>query len=374
MADFDVKLKKLQELLAVEDECAAELGHVQEDISNVKNNLTFKLDISAVIQGQLGRVYTHVGTQKKNVRQLKSGLNGIIKQYNRAETNICNIGLSGKKMKTSAAWLRNAEVHTTKKTRNKWSQLKYLKKFGKAALDALGKAGTYGKMGSLPIAILKMIIDGDGITAKDIGAGLKGMGNSIIGLCENDIAKSIKELAGLEKYKGIRLDNAKASWAESLRYELSPVTKLETGGIKIKGSKIAGWTLALVGNGFANYEEYGGFTKRAAAETVTETLVDIGKMAALTAGIAAGFAAIGVSAPAVVVGGTAVAASAVADIVCEKITGKPVTEYVSDGILDLASQLGRSISGAADTAKRTVSGWLARITNTGSSSGYAVAT
>ena len=196
------------------------------------------------------------------------------------------------------------------------------------------------------------------------------MGNSIIGLCENDIGKSIKELAGLEKYKGIRLDNAKASWAESLRYELSPVTKLETGGIKIKGSKIAGWTLALVGNGFANYEEYGGFTKRAAAETVTETLVDIGKMAALTAGIAA----IGVSAPAVVVGGTAVAASAVADIVCEKITGKPVTEYVSDGILDLASQLGRSISGAADTAKRTVSGWLARITNTGSLSGYAVAT
>ena len=370
MADFDVKLTKLQELLAVEDDCAAELERIQEDISNVKNNLTFKLDISAAIQGQLGRVYTHVGTQNKGVRKLKSGLNGIIKQYNRTETNICNIGSIGKKTKTSAAWLRNAEVHTAKKIESKWSLMKYLKKIGKAALDALGKAGTYGKMGSLPIAILKMIIDGDGITAKDIGAGLKGMGNSIIGLCENDIGKSIKELAGLEKYKGIRLDNAKASWAESLRYELSPVTKLETGGIKIKGSKIAGWTLALVGNGFANYEEYGGFTKRAAAETVTETLVDIGKMAALTAGIAA----IGVSAPAVVVGGTAVAASAVADIVCEKITGKPVTEYVSDGILDLASQLGRSISGAADTAKRTVSGWLARITNTGSLSGYAVAT
>lgn len=96
MADFDVKLKELQELLAVEDDCAAELGCVQEDILNVKNNLTFKLDISAVIQGQLGRIYTHVGAQKKGMRQLKRGLNSSIRQYDRTEKRICDAAADGK--------------------------------------------------------------------------------------------------------------------------------------------------------------------------------------------------------------------------------------------------------------------------------------
>lgn len=96
MADFDVKLKKLQELLAVEDDCATELGRIQEDISNVKNNLTFKLDISAVIQGQLGRIYAHVGTQKKGMRQLKKGLNSSIRQYDRTEKRICDAAADGK--------------------------------------------------------------------------------------------------------------------------------------------------------------------------------------------------------------------------------------------------------------------------------------
>lgn len=96
MADFDVKLKKLQELLAVEDDCATELGRIQEDISNVKNNLTFKLDISAVIQGQLGRIYTHVRTQKKGMRQLQKGLNSSIRQYDRTEKRICDAAADGK--------------------------------------------------------------------------------------------------------------------------------------------------------------------------------------------------------------------------------------------------------------------------------------
>lgn len=96
MADFDVKLKKLQELLAVEDDCATELGRIQEDISNVKNNLTFKLDISAVIQGQLGRIYAHVGMQKKGMRQLKKGLNSSIRQYDRTEKRICDAAADGK--------------------------------------------------------------------------------------------------------------------------------------------------------------------------------------------------------------------------------------------------------------------------------------
>ena len=96
MADFDAKLKKLQNLLSAEEECCTELGKIQDDISGVRNNLTFQLDVSATIKSQLGRIHTHVGTQKKGMRQLKKGLNSSIRQYDRTEKRICDAAADGK--------------------------------------------------------------------------------------------------------------------------------------------------------------------------------------------------------------------------------------------------------------------------------------
>ena len=78
-----------------------------------------------------------------------------------------------------------------------------------------------------------------------------------------------------------------------------------------------------------------------------ETGIDIAKGAALAAGVAAGAAALGLAAPAVVVGGVAVAASAVLDYACKQFTGKAVTELVSDTILDVGEAV---INGAREVA------------------------
>ena len=265
----------------------------------------------------------------------------------------------------------------------------FLKKMGKAGLDVLGKAGTYGKMGSLPIELLKMIVDGDGLTWKDIGSTIKGMGNTIIGMGDEYYktggkwpisTADIKALAGLGKYKNIvssdagwfkRLKNSGSSFVETIKEELSPVSKetladntREANNFKT-GTKVAGWVLTLIGNGFSNYDEFGGLTGRMAAETITETVIDIGKGAAITAGVAAGCTLIGVAAPAVVVGGIGVGASLLADSVCENLTGKSVKEFTSDAVLDNALKLGKRITSSAAYANNVVSGWFEKAVNLG---------
>lgn len=67
--------------------------------------------------------------------------------------------------------------------------------------------------------------------------------------------------------------------------------------------------------------------------------MDWGKGLLIGAGVAAGFAAAGVAAPAVVVGAAAVGISMAADWICEKVTGKNVTELVSDAIVDVGYQI-----------------------------------
>jgi len=308
-----------------------------------------------------------------------------IKSNNPFSVNIAN----GKTANTGAT--KSTGVTTSSSSTGKETAIKYLKKIGKSALDALGKAGTYGKEAALPIALIKNIIDGDGITGKDIGSTLKGMGNSFIGMCDSYSKTAgkwplstddIKELAGLKKYKTISEANSQSGWVlrslsfdqtfvDTFKSEISPISKTTLAdGTKVvdkvkTGTKVAGWALSLMANGFSNYDEYnkGGITKgRAVAETVSETLIDIGKGAAITAGVAASCAAIGVAAPAVVVGGIAVGVSLVADIVCENLTGKSVTEAASDFVLDTASKAGKAITGAAKSAKKAVSGWFNKLT------------
>lgn len=281
---------------------------------------------------------------------------------------------------------QNSHLKTENGKKNPYADIiNYLKIAGKLGLDALEKAGTYGKMGALPIALLKNVIDHDGISGKDIGTTIKGMGNTIIGMCD-EYSKTegkwpistddIKELAGLSKYKTISLESSKAGWLakvenagisgwETFSDKISPIKKID-GEIEFKGSQVAGWALSLIANGFSNYDEYETklgtseeiSKKRAVAETFTETMIDIGKGAVISAGVAAGFAAIGVAAPAVVVGGVAVGVTVVVDIVCENLTGKKVNEYLSDTILDNVSIVGEKITGGIKTLKSTFAGWF----------------
>ena len=112
-------------------------------------------------------------------------------------------------------------------------------------------------------------------------------------------------------------------------------------------SCIADWAgkgLDIVTKGYDNLKEFGEVSARMVWETVTEFATEIvldagfhAVAAGIASGIAAGVAAVvgaPVTVPAVVVGIGAFALKAGADWACEKITGKDLTEYLSDTILD----------------------------------------
>ena len=122
---------------------------------------------------------------------------------------------------------------------------------------------------------------------------------------------------------------------------------------------VAEWARTVcdfVSTGFDNYEEYGEISGRMVAETVSEVAVgaavDFGFKAAATGiavGVAAGAGAIlgaPVAIPGIVVGIGAFVLKGAADWVCEKFTGKNVTEYISDTILDVFDDSDDTTEGA----------------------------
>ena len=118
-------------------------------------------------------------------------------------------------------------------------------------------------------------------------------------------------------------------------------------------AKWIGVGLSGVINGFENYEEHGGFTARAVAETVSETAIDVGKGILTTTVVAAGIGAAFGAAPAVAVAAVSVGVTWAADKICEKVTGKDLTEFISDTVLDKAEAVGK---GVVDAGRNLVNG------------------
>ena len=365
------------------------IGYLARQASNVKYSLNNYMGRYNGVISALDNCVKNSYRCNEKVNHLGNyGIN-IANKYRQTEETVLRNITSSKNMKGVAGWsdITSSENTTDVSNKDSWliSALKGLAKFRlKLDLDVLTQFGAVGKIGTLPVAILKLLIDGNELKAKDIGALIKASGDSILGFCEEYektagqfplSADIVKDVFGLAKYKPIRLDSVKPGWlgkAENINNTLKGTITEE---FTHTGSKVAGWALALVANGFSNYDEYNeklGTAKeitkgRAIAETITETLIDIGKGVAITAGIAAGCAALGVSAPAVVVAGTAIAVSAVADIACEKLTehftgeAKSLTEVISDGALDFDEKA----VGAIRSAGKAVSNWFSRVTGGG---------
>lgn len=88
-------------------------------------------------------------------------------------------------------------------------------------------------------------------------------------------------------------------------------------------AKWAGIIATVAGEGFDNYDEFGGFTGRMVGETVIESAAEIGLTAVATAGVTAALAAAGiVGAPAVAVGAGAVLVVAGGNAICKWATGE----------------------------------------------------
>ncbi len=147
-----------------------------------------------------------------------------------------------------------------------------------------------------------------------------------------------KKILGIEDYFKEKLEISTSGWKNYLSNAWADKNKLTK-------STWIGLVLDGFVNGVKNYEEFGGITTRAVAETMVETAWDTLAITATTAAVAATMAAVAGGAPVIAVAvGTMVVTNA-ADAVANWITGtdKGLTEIVSDALIDTAEKIGNGI-------------------------------
>ena len=409
--------------------CKDEMSRLIATTESIKRNLTVYH-----VNNSLKNAIDHLYEDKKKLETMCTALEKIIDMYEDTEKKISNNVNPASTMKAGAlvgaamavkpgatvgaaasikqgtvvggvasipAWinpemLKDVLADTTEVEEAR--DLNGVKTILKSMFDIGGGFGSITKSGAAFNTLLKIAVDGDGFTTKDIGDVIKGSGESVLGimdLIEDYKGSDWKKMVGLENFETLKVEPEAGWWKKVFDSDAAPTLKerlnvakegmeeglkagakgagasftstfkdqftiFKEGTKKLDAPKAAGWALSLVANGFSNLEDYqkGEMSGlRATAETISETIIDVGKGALIAAGIAAGAAAIGVSAPAVVVAGAGVVVSAGLDWVCEGLTGKSVTEATSDLILDV----GEAITGGIASVGNAICGWVNKL-------------
>ena len=195
------------------------------------------------------------------------------------------------------------------------------------------------------ITTQKNLINAYGVTAREVGRAKQ--------VINNAKSETIKKFIGIDDSLSAAAQSAnvflknnvvKQSWGARFADQFTDSVKTSTKGLK-KPAGIVSSALTVVVNGVSNYDEWhsGKISKsRAVAETVTESVIDIGTGIAVGAAVTAGLAATVGSAPVLAVAavstGVIMGADALTKVITKKVTGeeKGLTETVSDFVLDTA--------------------------------------
>ena len=194
-----------------------------------------------------------------------------------------------------------------------------------------------------------------GIIKPDAKGVVKVVGNTsktIAEYAEKGFKEGTKSFIGLTPYfaKGTELGKGFGKhFIDGLKTEVSKYADVSSASKTIGTvAKWAGVAAEVVSEGFENYDEYkkGGITaRRAVAETVIESGVDIGLGIAASGATGAALAAVGVAAPAVAVAAVAGVAVWGVNKIVTHFTGKDIGEHVADFYCD-------HIEGAVKTVKK----------------------
>lgn len=336
MAEYMLRSNGINQVFSAEKQYANNIAELSESLLSIKNGLRIN-DYSsrAKIEQQLQQIIEALTHQGKQMNSLGTTLEQILNQYTKAEQTITE-NVTKKSITT-----QEGSGNTT--PQDKGIDISF-EKDGINLLKKILPADFAPYITLLASGFTGNEIDGKIVSEfiKSAAAKYKFFGN----LADKDAKTALSDLFGLGTYlkDGVPA-TASERFVKSLKQDLSSY-KPDIGSAAKAGKTIAKWggvVASVVGNGISNYNEYssgeisGG---RAVAETVVETGIDIGKTALISAGVAA---AIG-GAPVVVVTTFAVGASWLLDKGCEALTGKSVTEFASDLVLDTAEKVADGIS------------------------------
>ncbi|MBO5373345.1 MAG: hypothetical protein J6A75_11620 [Lachnospiraceae bacterium] len=325
-------------------------------VNSVNAQLRYKTNYSGVTKA-LGNIASGIQRQAGIMQKMVIQLESISGAYKTAEGEITAqkpvVVTAIKASSINVSGIKSKEISTTKWSKN---NEKFDWKLGSLLWKSIGK---FGAAGNIVAAFGEMMTEG--INAKTVISGSSKVLNIVGEVAKNADSKkpnymevlfgkwekggALKSVQDFAKNSGQTITTKWGVFGTSLKKQISEFlpSSCKTVGDKVKiCTKWGGVILSGVTNAISNKKEMeteGISTKRAVAETITETAVDVGIGMVATA---AATALLGATAPAVMVGAAAAgavwAADAATRYLTKKITGseKKLTELVSDTILDAA--------------------------------------
>lgn len=376
-----VDTSSLRDLASYSRQISSAIGLAATTVSSVRSSLPSKVLNRGAINTSLNSAGTRIGQAQNRVEKLSSFLTTAANEYSDTEQRI------------------NTLYATTVENSNTAQSSGSGVKIGKTVNDLIGEVGFIGNILAFFTKPIASWLDSGVVTigvtgAKSVTSVLKDGNSTLKGLFE--WGKSNKELDKLsrmlpERAKEVKIKRlfglndlfsgtaSKASTWSSRFYNnfhklKSPFESYTSGGAKAAFAW-TGLALTAVSNTISNTQEAKSgkiSTKRAVAETITETAIDVGKGWLIGTAVAAGVAATVGSAPVLVVGALTVGVTLGLDWACKKITGaysegkygadrrveRSLTETASDFVLDVGSAAIKGVKSVSSSVTSFVkSGW-----------------
>ncbi len=362
---------------------SSKVGRIESDFSSVAGKLDWDVRSASDIQRRMDRINSNLDDVSRRLNNMYNFLTLAKRKYDSLNTGTKNTAkLSTDQVRTNGIGNSTATFKSTADVEVEESKSRSI---GSTVNKVIGKMGHLGNVISFFTKPVASWIDSGvfemGATGAASVVSLMKDGNSTIkGLVEwNKSNKNLDRLARMDPVKAQQVRTkrlfglndmyagkasnfgwsklpANASWFQKATSTSGWGSRFYNNFHKLKGP-LAGYTsggakavfawgglaLSTIANTISNIDEHksGKISKaRAVAETVTETVIDVGKSWLIGSAVAAGVAATVGSAPVLVVGAITVGVTIGLDWACKKITGKVLgeekglTETVSDFVLD----------------------------------------
>lgn len=340
MAQFSINTNRVKGAANDEYIMVYKLSGYSCEIKKIANGLDMSSPAASGIRSSLRSAAEKAARYSKSMRGMESALNYIADKYDSTERSVRDSSQFGVLGAGTAAGV---------------------------AMDVLNKPNATDTQGGMAGGWISVIDILEGWLYKPSVAASGLLGTVIDAtkkFTNGEWAKGIGDVIKLTGKVVKNVDGTKANWFGDLMGNLFGVVKPKPGNVKTawetatgkyfdfsdvkKGvSSVCNWAAALIGSGYENYKEFGGFQNpRAMQETAIETTLNVAEGMAVTAFVATVIGTGGVPLVAgAITAGVTIAVDKGLDALTKWITGDADAnwkEAISDGICDFSEWLDES--------------------------------
>lgn len=375
MADFSVLIYTLENKSGSLNDCKKKLKSYSSRVQSIKNSMPLNGDVGSQIKKAMKESSENLKVLSETASSFSSVLKDVGNKYWYTE---CNYTPWNKNDTIKLLGFAACAVNPMITPIVRWSADRRFSGSSDLSDNILNVVSEFGSVGSLVYVI--------GNTVKGIDdpkVRIKAMGKATTTVI--DILADDEPITDLRTLLGYSTANPFCSFKESIKNKIDDYTFIKAKGsaktaevVKHNSKVKAKWAgfgvetlFTVLEKGYDNIvnpqgEDKCNSTERRVAETITESAVDMTVSAGIKFGLTAATAAIVGFTPAgwgaVIIGVAAAGVKWGADQAFKHFTGKDMTEYISDGIIDGAKSVADKVGNAVQTGLKNVGGWWNNLT------------